>query len=169
MNDQAQAHDAANPGSSSEPVIFETVLVPYRSLPPAGFLLVMGALILVSTAIGVGFTLVGGWPVVGFFGLDILLVYLAFRISYRSARRSEHVRLTGRALEVVFDDGSGHARRAVLQPYWTRLELERVGAKRSRLMLRSHGRALELGGFLGLEQKEDLADALSDALRTARG
>src|SRR2546429_1485063 len=84
--------------TSAEPpggLFFERVLLPHRSLPPRGFHLVMLLLGLVSLAMGIGFLAIGAWPVCGFFGLDVAALYLAFRLSYRSARRREVLRLAG--------------------------------------------------------------------------
>jgi uncharacterized membrane protein len=36
-----------------------------------------------------GFYKIGAWPVVGFLGLDVLIVYLAFRASYAQAQAFE--------------------------------------------------------------------------------
>ena len=80
--------------------LFDAVLTPHRSLGPKGFLIVMVGVSAISFAAGIAFLLKGAWPVFGFFGLDVLLVYLAFRANYRSARLYETVRLTEDAVEV---------------------------------------------------------------------
>jgi len=80
---------------------FERVLLPHRSLPPRGFHLLMLILGLISLAVGIGFVSIGAWPVMGFFGLDVALVYIAFRLNYRCARRSETIRLAGDVFTVV--------------------------------------------------------------------
>lgn len=157
-----------SPDDSGEKVVFETVLLPHRSLSPAGFLAVMAALIGLSIAIGVGFTMAGAWPVIGFFGLDVILVYVVFRMSYRAARQSELVRLTASQLEVTARDGSGGIHRAVLQPYWARVDLEPASRGHPRLMVRSHGHALELGSFLGPDEKAAFAAMLLAALRRVK-
>jgi uncharacterized membrane protein len=81
--------------SGTADVIYERVLLPHRSLPPAAFHGLMLLLGLVSLAMGIGFFLLGAWPVCGFFGLDVAAVYVAFRLSYRSARQREILRLAG--------------------------------------------------------------------------
>src|SRR5437764_13814449 len=73
-------------------IFFERVLLPYRSLPPRGFMLLMLLLGTVSLAVGIGFVSIGAWPVCGFFGLDVALLYLALRLSYRSSRQREPLR-----------------------------------------------------------------------------
>ena len=148
--------------------LFEANLTPHRSLPPLGFMGVMGILIGISVAIGVGFSLVGAWPVFGFLGIDILLVFVAFRISYAAARQSQHVRLSTDALEISFLNPGGRDRHAVLQPYWARVDVEPITASRNRLVVRSHGDIVELGAFLANEEKLAFAQALREALRQAR-
>ena len=81
--------------SATGDVFFERVLLPHRSLPPAAFHVLMLLLGLVSLVMGIGFFLLGAWPICGFFGLDVAAVYVAFRLSYRSARQREILRLAG--------------------------------------------------------------------------
>ncbi len=74
-----------------EPTLFSAIVTPHRSLGTLGFVVVMVAVGLVSFAAGLAFLLMGAWPVFGFFGLDVLLVYLAFRANYRAAAAYEEV------------------------------------------------------------------------------
>ena len=85
---------ADNAFADAESPLFNVVLTPYRSLSPAGFNAVMAIFIAGSFTIGLAFWLIGAWPVVGFCGLDIALLQLAFRLNYRSARLAEEIRLT---------------------------------------------------------------------------
>jgi uncharacterized membrane protein len=149
-------------------VLFEALLTPYRSLPPAGFLALMAFLIGLSVAIGVGFSLAGAWPVLGFLGIDIILVFVAFRISYDAGLQSERIRLTSDTLEVEFSGRANPPTHFVLQPYWAKIDVETVNAKTERMIIRSHGRALEIGSFLGRIEKRAFAEALTDALRKWR-
>src|SRR5215471_4416340 len=89
---------AASPTFGS--LFFERVLLPHRSLPTRGFHILMLILGLISLAVGIGFISIGAWPVFGFFGLDVALIYIAFRLNYRSARRREILRLAGDAFTV---------------------------------------------------------------------
>ena len=76
---------------SAEPAIFSAVITPHRSLGSRGFLILMLAIGAVSFVSGMVFLLLGAWPVFGFLGLDVLLVYVAFRANYRAARAYEEV------------------------------------------------------------------------------
>ena len=85
----------------TQPEIFSALLTPHRSLNRTGFLAVMAFLSVVSFATGVAFLLMGAWPVFGFFGLDVLAVYVAFRINFRRARASEEIRITPTELRLL--------------------------------------------------------------------
>src|SRR4051812_25802684 len=127
---------------------FERVLLPHRSLPSRNFHLLMGLLGLVSLAAGVGFVAVGAWPVIGFFGLDVALVYLAFRLNYRTARQSETIRLADDTFTVERVSVRGERRNWRFQPFWVRVILEERPGTSKRPLLASPGRRLVIGGLL---------------------
>jgi len=145
-------------------LFFERILLPHRSLPPRGFHVMMLILGLISLAVGIGFVSIGAWPVTGFFGLDVLLVYIAFRLNYRSARRSEILRLAGDAFTVERISVRGLRRTWRFQPYWLRIILEERDPERNRLFVASHGYFLAIGDFLAPAARRELAATIRDAL-----
>jgi uncharacterized membrane protein len=145
-------------------VFFDAVLAPHRSLPPQGFTIVMLLIAGISFCVSVGFLALGAWPVTPFFGLDVLLVYIAFRVNYRRARLREEVRLTEESLTVARVSPGGQRRLWRFQPFWLRVTLEERDEHTNRLLLTSHGRSLVLGSFLGPAQRRDVATALREAL-----
>ena len=147
---------------------FDAVLYPNRSLGPAGFHLLMAAIVLVSGAIGAGFVLAGAWPVTGFLGLDVLLLYLAFRWDYRQARRVEFIRLDQDGLSVRRVGPDGQAREWRLEPYWVRVALDDPARGGGQLVLSSHGDRLVIGAFLTAAERLEVARALTAALRAHR-
>lgn len=149
-------------------VIFDAELTPHRSLPPQGFMLLMGLICVISFLAGLAFYAVGAWPVVGFLGLDVLLIYLAFRASYRSARIVETLSLTRSALTVRHTDRWGRSQTRRLQAAWLQVLMDDPPEHDSQLTLRSHGRSLTVGSFLTPEERLDLARALRRALEDAR-
>jgi uncharacterized membrane protein len=153
---------------SPEPPLFQALITPHRSLEPRGFVLLLTALACLSFAAGLGFFLIGAWPVVGFLGLDVLLVWLAFRLNYRHARQFERLRLSRDSLTVERQDYYGARRHWTFQPAWLRVELERPPEHDSALYLASHGRRFAIGGFLSAEEKLALAEALDAGLMQAR-
>jgi uncharacterized membrane protein len=152
-----------------DPKIFSAIITPHRSLGPTGFLIFMLCLGGLSFISGVIFVSLGAWPVFGFFGLDVLLVYFAFRANYRSARAYEEVIVTASELTVRKVNHRGGVREWTLNPLWVRLERivhEEFGIER--LFLVSHGRRLAIAGFLGPAEKASFARALTNALGEAK-
>jgi uncharacterized membrane protein len=154
--------------ATSEPVFFDATLSPHRSLPPRGFFWVMAVLAGASFGASIGFVLLGAWPVTGFFGLDVALVYLAFRLSYRSARQTETVRLTEADLQVERVSIRGERRFWRFEPFWLKLVFEEWDEGENRLRLVSHGKSLTLGAFLSAPERSGLARALTAALAAWR-
>jgi uncharacterized membrane protein len=146
------------------------VLHPHRSLSPRGFLILMSLIGAVSFIVGMAFLLIGAWPVLGFFGLDVLLIYWAFRLNYRDGKAYEMVRISPDVLQFVRVDPAGRRESVDLNPYWARVQLttDRPDGRTS-LRLAAQGRSVLLGCFLTDDERRDLADALAGALLAARG
>ena len=149
--------------TAAEPA-FERVLLPYRSLPPTGFHVLMAVLGLISLAAGILFVALGAWPVCGFFGLDVALVYVAFRLSYRSARQRETLRLAGDQFTVERIGIRGERQFWRFQPFWLRVVLDEAPDESNRLSLASHGHSLVIASFLPPPMRRELAATLRQAL-----
>lgn len=147
---------------------FRAVLTPYRSLPWSGFAATMALVAGVSFLTGVVFCRIGAWPVAGFFGLDVLLLYLALTLSYRSGRLYETVELTPARLTLTRVHPSGRCERFDCNPYWARVELSEWPDGRTRLGISAQGRQLVFGRFLTDDERRDFASALRAALFEAR-
>ncbi len=154
--------------TSAVRVFFDAVLHPHRSLGRTGFLVLMGAVAFVSTAVSLVFFLLGAWPIVGFLGLDVLLLWWAFRANYRSARLYERVRLTGEELTVERVAWKQPDRRWSFQPYWLRVSMDDPPGHESQVTLSSHGRTVTVGSFLSPDERLEFANALRTALRAWR-
>jgi uncharacterized membrane protein len=160
---------AADNERTQEPTIFSAVLTPHRSLSRKGFLILMTVLGLISFATGTAFLLAGAWPVFGFCGLDVLLIYFAFRLSYRRAKAYEQVTVTPSELTVRQVSHHGRISEWTLNPLWVKLDrVVHAEFGIERLFLVSHGRRLAIAGFLGPQEKESFALALSAALGEAK-
>jgi len=153
----------------AEPVLFSALLTPHRSLNRTGFLLVMAFLSVISFATGVAFLIMGAWPVFGFLGLDVLAIYIAFRINFRRARASEEITVTPSELHVRRVSHRGHVVEWVLNPLWVQLdEITHEEFGTERIYLISRGRRVSVGSFLGPEEKASFAKALRAGLVTAK-
>jgi uncharacterized membrane protein len=148
---------------------FRAVLTPHRSLGPKGILALMLAFGALSFVTGMVFLAIGAWPVLGFFGLDVLLVYIAFRLNYRSGRRYETLELTPAQFVLTRVHPSGRQERFDCNPYWARVSLRQWPDGRTALSVVSRGTELKFGSFLTDDERRDLASALKEVLLTARG
>jgi uncharacterized membrane protein len=152
-----------------EPTLFSAIITPHRSLSGTGFLLVMGLIGLMSFSGGLFFFLLGAWPVIGFLGLDVLLVYWAFRANYRAAAAFEEVTVTASELRVRRVSHRGKVDEWSLNPLWTRLDREtHEDYGLLRLFLVTRGRRLAVANFLSPKEKESFAAALSAAIGEAK-
>ena len=149
--------------------IYEARLSPYRSMTPRGFYMFIVAFCVAQLLFALPFLVMGAWPVTGFMGLDALALYVAFRLSFRAARAYETLDMT--PLELVFAQVSsrGQRREWRFNPTWVRLDQsihEEFGTQSVALV--SRGETVEIGAFLGPDQKADLARDLRRALALAR-
>jgi uncharacterized membrane protein len=158
----------ATPSASNQP-IFDARLTPHRSLNPSGFRTLMILTFVASAAFSLPFYLMGAWPIVGFLGLDVLALYLAFRVNFRAARAYEHFRLTYFELLFARVNAAGSRREWRFAPAWVRLERvddEEFGPQR--LTLHSRGQRWDIARYVGPDQKAEFATGFSTALAEAR-
>lgn len=167
MTEELSSDALSGPGKNGA-FRFSAILLPHRSLSRKGFLAVMAAIGAISFVSGVIFISVGAWPVTGFFGLDVLLVYFAFRLNYRAARLFERVELDERELRITRVHPSGRTEGWSFNPYWVRFELTKHENAADELTLSSHGRRLIFGAFLSDCEKQSFATALGKALSDQR-
>src|SRR5947209_6100619 len=158
----SDANTGAGMTPDPEAPLFEDTLTPYRSLGPRGFRILMLAALAGTTAFSVPFYLMGAWPIVGFLGLDVLAIYLAFRLNYRSARGAEHFRLTYFELTFQRIGVAGARREWRFAPAWVRLERvddEDYGPQSLTLIHR--GQSWRIAHHVGPERKAEFADGLA--------
>lgn len=161
MNPIMTAHP---PGAERCEPLFRATLRPNRSLSRVGFFVVMGLICGISFVAGIVFMSRGAWPVSGFFGLDAVLVYLAFRLSYRSGRLTETVELTPETLTVRRITPGGRVTSWEFHPFWLRVGMDEPAEHHSQLSLTSHGRTITIGSFLSPEERVEFAHVLRQAL-----
>ncbi|HJU31334.1 MAG TPA: DUF2244 domain-containing protein [Hyphomicrobiaceae bacterium] len=154
--------------AQAAPGEFRALLTPHRSLGPRGFLVLMAALGALSFAAGLMFVMAGAWPVMGFFGLDVALVYAAFRVNYRSGRLYETLEVTPARLSWTRVHPGGRRETFQCNPYWARVALREWPNGRTDLRLVAEGRQLAFARFLTDDERRDFAGALRAALQAAR-
>lgn len=159
----------SDPQQLPDEPLFCARLTPHRSLSRGGFLALMGVITVVSIAAGMAFLLMGAWPVFGFFALDVLLIYWAFRLNFRRAAATEDILVTSYEIRVRRVSHRGHVVEWTLNPLWAQLDKkEHPEFGIEKLYLISGGRRLSIGNFLGPDEKASFAKALLAALIAAK-
>lgn len=152
-----------------EPILFSALLTPHRSLNRTGFIILMTVLSVLSFAAGIVFLIKGAWPVLAISALNVLAIYIAFKINFRRAKASEEISVTPSELRVKRISHRGHVVEWVLNPLWVQLDQvahEEFGIER--LYLVSRGRRVSIGSFLGADEKASFAKALRAGLLAAK-
>ncbi|HYE44158.1 MAG TPA: DUF2244 domain-containing protein [Caulobacter sp.] len=146
----------------------DAVITPNRSLGQAGFKVVLGILAVSASLLSVVFFAIGAWPAPLFLGLDLVLVYLAFKASFRALERRERLRVSAEQVEVI-EEREGVSRTVWTSPTaFTSVDLEGLGEHDMRVRLRLSGRRRSVGRALSPPEREALGQALRDAIRRAR-
>jgi uncharacterized membrane protein len=156
----------AAPGAAP---VFSARITPNASLSRAGFIAVVGGTALAGFAAGLIFVAKGAWPVLPFLGLDVLLVWLAFRAYRMKTHAYEEVRVTGEELLVRRVSAAGAVREFRFNPYWIRLTRHIVEDQGLvGVALTSHGKSFPIAHYLSPSERERFARALDDALATVK-
>lgn len=141
---------------------------PNCSLSAAGRRLFFVITATVSSTIAFVFSWVGAWPVVPFTGLELMLLWWALRRTGACANDVDTILLEPGLLTIETRRGV-RVEHHEFQPYWARLQYVRPpGHGKHRLLIRSHGRTVEVGSLLNEEQKMALANALRYDLAAAQ-
>jgi len=159
----------ANNDQLPEHTLFSAVMTPHRSLGRSGFVIVMMLIAGISFVAGLVFLIAGAWPITGMFGLDVALLYFAFRANYRAARAYEHIVVTPTELLFRKVDAKGAVTEWRCNPLWVRLDRmidEDFGVQK--LSLVSRGERVPIAGFLGPDEKESFGQALQAAIAAAK-
>lgn len=160
------SHNAAI--ARDEARFLNLILMPSRSLSRRGFFILMSVIAVVSCAIGGFFLTLGAWPVFGFFGLDVALIYWAFRANFRDGRRSEHITMDKEHLRIKRLSPSHQEEHHDMSPNWVRVEIDRPVRHHSQLQLISHGQRHIIGAFLPPYERGEVADVIEAALKRRR-
>lgn len=161
--------DLSETASVAERPVFDATITPHRSLGQKGFRIVMTLVCIASIAASIPFVVLGAWPVAGFFGLDALALFIAFKVNFNAARAFERIIVT--PLEVLLRKVSHRGKEAVwrFNPAWTKLE--RVDDEDYGLLglsLVSREQRVAVAAALSPQERAGFADALGAALATAR-
>jgi uncharacterized membrane protein len=152
--------------SKIEDQTFRATLRPYRSLGRKGFVILMAVLIFLNFVAGTAFYMLGAWPVAPFLGVDVALVWWAFRKSYSNSLKEERIEVTAHELILQRFDHDKQREELRFTRDWVKVELEEDKDRDliGRLFLRFRGERTEIGRFLGAHDRKEVANLLRAAL-----
>lgn len=146
------------------PAAFEAVLYPNQPPPARNLVLLLVLVAGVAIGVGIGFFLAGAWPVLGFLGLELVLLVGALLWARKVATYAEHIRLDASGLHVASVAGRRVLRRWRFEPYWVQVRLDEDRPGEPTLRLAAEGRTLTIGRFLNARERSEVAAALEQAL-----
>ena len=150
-----------------EKVFLDVTVLPYRSLSKKGFKNLMFIVSFIFFSVGVFFWYIGAWPVFGFLGLDVLLLYYAFKINYKSGEIFETIKIIKQNLLITRNFPSGKTQTWNLEPYWTKVEMMNPRRHQHNLIVKSKDKVVSLGSFLNYNDKKILLNKIESALKLA--
>ena len=149
--------------------IITITLWPYRSLGNRGYSYLMLAFVILIFILSLLFYFMGAWPVIGFLGLEIGLVWLLFKLNYNSGRNFEHIYITPEKTSIEKVNWRGVKRCFTIVSPWIRAHCVKTAGNSNKLVLQYHAEKLEIGAFLPPQEKLSLANALNDCFERVRG
>ena len=150
-----------NTNNFHKDIILNIVLIPNRSLTKSTFFLIISFLIVISISLGIFFYTIGAWPVIGFFGLDVILFSLIFYLHNKSLNISERIILTKN--EMIIEKEKLFRKNLIVKfspPNWINVTLKKSIYNKTKLIIHSHGSAIFVGDFLTKIEKINLANSL---------
>ena len=164
----ARAYFQATMTGASSPVYFDATLTPNTALSPRAFLVVMGLVGLFSFVGGMMFLQLGAFPVIGWFGLDALAIWFAFRKNFQNLKQETRITVTAEQIALSHTQPGAEPREASLPTTFTRISLEHPDRKPSELRLAHAQTTYVIGRFLTPGERKSLHDALKAAISNAR-
>lgn len=142
------------------------IIMPNQAMPWPSLVKIFVIMSVIILLIAIFFALKGFVLVLPFAGLDILFLGFALYSSARFSQQKQIVILEKETIKVEF--GTNKPEKFIeLSRHWAKLEFKKPAQKwsPSKLLIRSHGKEIELGQFLNEEEREGLARLLKQELQ----
>jgi len=120
---------------------------------------------IVCLLIGIAFSFLGIWPVLPFVGLEVVLIGLCLWVSACDCHVMEVIRISYYSVSVK-KSGTQRPRSWKFNRAWSQIRLEdsHLRQHQSRLLIGSHGKLVQCGGFLTEQERRLLAKNLKTAI-----
>ena len=130
----------------------------------------MSCIAAVSFIAGLAFLLMGAWPVFGFFGLDVALIWWAIKRNYRDAECQENICISDEEVTITRMKAHKPDQTQTLVLAWAKVRLEEDAEREliGRLFLSSREMVTEVGSFLAPYDRKSLSTTLNEKLARPR-
>jgi len=150
-----------------QPILIDLIIEPNQSLSHPAFIAVMLILGLITLGLSIFFLYLGAWPVLGFLGLDLALLFLAFKLNARSLKIVERVCMNDR--EVMVARESAQCKECwIFDSYWLNISIKNGPRGKGYIQLSSHGFSIHIGAFLTIPERQELVKKLRASLVESR-
>ena len=136
-----------------------------QSLTTRGLYILMFFITIPASYLGISFYVLGAWPVLGFMGFEILLIYIAFKILFYNNKFYEHIILDSEKLNILFKKKNKIIKKIELEPTWVQVKIEKIYENEDTLIVSSHGKKIILANYLIPEERLKLAGKIKSGLR----
>ena len=151
----------------SNSTFLNLTIYPHRSLSKFGFRILMLIVTFLCLSGGLIFWMMGAWPVFGFFGLDIILIFLAFKLNYRTGKIYENIKIVSKKFRISRGFPSGKIQVWDLDPNWAKIELIEK-KNQCQLLVKSEKKVVSVGSFLNSFDKKKLEIKLKESISKYR-
>ena len=150
--------------SQTNGILLEAYLSPSVAIKLSAVRWILSLFGCVCVLVGVTFALIGAQPVLGFMGIEIILLVSVYRFCVRNSRMAEQIILSGHSLLFRRIDRYGNISITNLEPLWLRVEIGRAKGVFRHIILASKGRTYNVGVFLNPEEKVVLLNTSAASL-----
>lgn len=136
-------------------------LAPHCSLSPRGARLFFASACAASLSVALPLSLMGYWPILPFAGLEMLLLFIALKLSMARRHHRQSILICPERVTIEESDLKRHAR-VEFPRHWAQVRI-RAGVSPlhpTRLTVESHGRRHEIGQFLNEQERQSLGHRL---------
>jgi len=154
--------------SQTNGILLEAHLTPSVAIKLSAVRWILSLFGCVCVFMGVTFALIGAQPVLGFMGIEIILLFAVYRFCVRNSRMAEQIILSGHSVLFRRIDRYGNISITNFEPLWLRIEIGGAKGVFRHIVFASKGRSCNVGVFLTPEEKVVLLNTLQRALRKLR-
>ncbi len=150
-----------------QPILVDLIIKPHQSLSHSGFIVVMLTVGIITLGLSIFFLYLGAWPVLGFLGLDLALLWFAFKMNSRSLKIVEKVCINDRQVMVTRESAQGKEC-WMFNSYWLNVSIKYEARGKGHIQLSSHGFSINIARYLTINERHGLAEKIRSALIDSR-